>query len=277
MKSFLEVYRLAAACSERVFETDRHIEAPNWDAARDALLVNSEGRLFRVALSGGEMVPVETAGLSHLNNDHGLSPDGRMLAVSDNIKGRGSVIYTLDAGGGAVTRVTDDPGAYWHGWSPDGRALAFCGLRNGQFDIFTIPADGGTERQLTGCAGFEGHNDGPDYSPDGGWIWFNSDRTGHAQIWRMRCDGSGIERMTRDDRVNWFPHPSPDGAWVVYLSYPPGTEGHPPDLDVQLRLMRPDGSDDREILAFNGGQGTINVPSWAPDGSAFAYVRYDRP
>ncbi len=277
MRSSLEIYDMALGRVRIVLQTDAHIEAPNWDATRAALLVNSGGQLYRVPVAGGEMVHVPTEGLSHLNNDHGLSPDGRLLAVSDNIRGRGSVIYTLDPKGGPVTRVTEEPGAYWHGWSPDGALFAFCGLRGGQFDIYTIPVTGGAERQLTGRNGFEGHNDGPDFSADGQWLWFNSDRSGHAQIWKMRLDGSDVRRMTQDDRVNWFPHPSPDGAWVVYLSYPPGTERHPPDLDVELRLMRPDGSENHPILAFNGGQGTINVPSWAPDGSAFAYVRYARP
>ncbi len=277
MRSSLEVFELATRRTRVVLQTDRHIEAPNWDTRRRALLVNSEGQLYRVELAGGDMALVPTEGLEHLNNDHGLSPDGRLLAVSDNVSGRGSIIYTLGSEGGAVSRVTEEPGAYWHGWSPDGETLAFCGLRNHQFDIYTMPVVGGSETQLTGRDGVEGHNDGPDYSPDGKWIWFNSDRSGHAQLWKMRADGSDVTRMTEDDRVNWFPHPSPDGAWVVYLSYPPGTERHPPDLDVQLRLMRPDGTETHEILAFNGGQGTINVPSWAQDGSAFAYVGYAKP
>ena len=133
---------------------------------------------------------------------------------------------------------------------------------------------GGDELQLTGRAGFEGHNDGPDYSPDGQHIWFNSDRTGHAQIWRMTVDGNDPVQITHDGRVNWFPHPSPDGAHVLYLSYPPGTEGHPADKPVELRLMDPKGQDSRTLAAFKGGQGTINVPCWAADGRAFALVKY---
>ncbi len=274
MKSFLEVYDLSSCRSRLVLETERHVEAPNWDQGRGALVINSGGRLYRVPLGGGDMVEVETGELRHLNNDHGLSPDGALMAVSENVPGRGSVIYTLPAGGGVPVRVTDEPGAYWHGWSPDGGTLAFCGKRGGQFDIHACPVVGGDERQLTGLGGREGHNDGPDYSPDGAWIWFNSDRTGHAQIWKVRPDGSDAVQVFDDEFVNWFPHPSPDGEWVLYLAYPPGTTGHPSDLDVALCLMRPDGSERRRVLEFIGGQGSINVPCWAPDGSAFAYVRY---
>ena len=276
MRSVLEIYELGPGRSRVVLETEAHVEAPNWDAARAALVVNSGGQLYRVPVAGGEMVHVPTEGLANLNNDHGVSPDGSRLVVSDNIGRGASVIYTLAPEGGAVTRVTDAPGAYWHGWSPDGGTLAFCGLRNGRFDIYTVPVGGGAEVQLTGIGGDEGHNDGPDYAPDGRWIWFNSDRTGHAQIWKVRPDGSGAVQVFEDDRVNWFPHPSPDGEWVVYLAYPPGTTGHPGDRDVALCLMRPDGSERRDILRFTGGQGTINVSSWSPDGAAFAYVRYER-
>ena len=272
MRSSLEIFTLASRENRVVLQTDQLIEAPNWDATRNALIVNGGGRLFRVSITSGEMDKIDTGDLENLNNDHGISPDGAQLVVSDHIRPRGSVIYTLPIEGGLPKRVTDEPGAYWHGWSPDGARLAYCGLRNGRFDVFTSPASGGDEVKLTEA----GHNDGPDDSPDGDWIWFNSDRTGHAQIWRMRVDGSAQTQITDDDFVNWFPHPSPDGRHVLYLAYPPGTDGHPRDKDVRLCLMSPNGDDRREVLRFNGGQGSINVPCWAPDSSAFAFVRYAR-
>ena len=270
MRSSLEIYDLSLGTSRVVHQTDMLIEAPNWDGARGSLVVNGEGQLFRVGIESGEIAPVVTEGLTHLNNDHGISPDGSRLVVSDNIPGRGSVIYTLPASGGVPERVTDEPGAYWHGWSPDGETLAFCGKRHGRFDIYTVPVGGGPERLLT----TGGHNDGPDFSPDGDWIWFNSDRSGHAQIWKMRADGSECRQVTDDAFANWFPHPSPDGAHILYLRYPEGTEQHPRDKDGGLVLMTPDGNEVREVLRFNGGQGSINVPCWSPDGRAFAYMRY---
>ena len=270
MQSFLETYDLRTGEVRCVLATDRLIEAPNWDAARGDLIVNGGGQLFRVGIESGEIRHVETRGLSHLNNDHGIAPDRTRLIVSDNIPGRGSVMYFLPLAGGVPERINDVPGAYFHGWSPDGETLAFCGKRNGRFDVYSMPSAGGAEVRLT----FEGHNDGPEFSPDGTWIWYNSDRTGHAQIWRMRADGSDDQQMTDDPFVNWFPHPSPDGAHVLYLRYPEGTLQHPRDQNVGLVLMSPDGSNAREVRRFNGGQGTINVPCWAPDGGAFAYVRY---
>jgi Tol biopolymer transport system component len=160
------------------------------------------------------------------------------------------------------------------------------GQRNDEFDIYTIPITGGEETRLTTAKGLD---DGPEYSPDGKYIYFNSERTGHMQIWRMRADGSEQEQVTVDEWNNWFPHISPDGAWMVFLSYEPDVKGHPENKDVMLRIMSlsngkmsdgkmTDGKvDDKKIsvlASLFGGQGTINVPSWSPDSKAVAFVSY---
>lgn len=273
MRSSLEIFDLAAGEGRVVLRTDRLIEAPNWSPDGRFLVVNGDGRLFRVPLEAAALVPVDTGFATACNNDHGISPDGRRLAISDASGGE-SRIHTLPIGGGEPEPVTERTPSYWHGWSPDGERLAYCARRGGDWDIHTIPVDGGEETRLTDG---QGHNDGPDYTPDGAWIWFNSDRSGHAQLWRVRPDGSDLERMTADERVNWFPHPSPDGRSVLYLSYAPGVTGHPRDREVELRLLPSAGGQPRVLLALFGGQGTINVPSWAPDGRRFAFVRYARP
>jgi Tol biopolymer transport system component len=273
MISVLEVWTLAARASHVILRTDRHIEAPNWDPSDDSLLVNDGGRLFRVDLENPALVPVETGFADKCNNDHGISPDGRRIVISHNTE-RGSEIFVLPAGGGTPVAVTKDAPSWWHGWSPDGKRLAFVGRRDGGtvIDVHTIGVDGRDERRLTMG---EGHCDGPDYSADGGRIYYNCDRTGHAQIWVMRADGLGQRQLFADEYVNWFPHPSPDGRHLVYLAYPPGTLGHPAMQPVALCLCDTGGGNRRRLVEFTGGQGTINVPSWAPDGSAFAYVRYE--
>ena len=276
MRSSLEIFTLATGRSRVVWQSDDLYEAPNWSPDGRWLLINGAGRLWRLPVGGGTPEQVGTDFADDCNNDHGISADGRRIVLTHRIDGL-SCIYLMPWDGGVPQRVTPNLPSYWHGWSPDGATLAYCARRDGQYDIYTCPVTGGDEVQLTGRDRHEGHNDGPDYSPDGRWIWFNSDRTGQAQIWRMRPDGSDLRQMTDDERVNWFPHPSPDGRYILYLSYPPGTEQHPRDRDVILRLMTPDGADRRDLLAFNGGQGTINVPCWAPDASAFAYMRYERP
>jgi TolB protein len=213
----------------------------------------------------------------HCNNDHGISPDGQLLAISDQSQeDHQSSIYILPLSGGTPRRVTKKSPSYWHGWSPDGKTVAYPGQRNDEFDIYTISTEGGEEKQLTTAKGLD---DGPEYSPDGKYIYFNSVRTGKMQIWRMHPDGSAQEQVTSDNFNNWFPHISPDGHWLVFISYGEEVEGHPENKDVMLRLMPlSDGRIDGkiEILAkLFGGQGTINVPSWAPDSKQLAFVSYE--
>ncbi|MFZ2099442.1 MAG: hypothetical protein WAU86_02645 [Oricola sp.] len=272
MRSELCIFDLADESVQPVLTTDRLIEAPNWTPDGGALIVNGDGRLFRVALDGPpELAPIDTGFAVRLNNDHGISPDGKTLVISDSTEEGKSCIYTLPARGGAPSRITAHVPSYWHGWSPDGRMLAYVGKRDAGFDIHVCLAGGGAETRLT--EGFE-HCDGPDYTPDGEWIWFNGQRGGRMQLWRMRADGGTPEQMTDDERVNWFPHPSPDGRHILYLAYENGVDGHPRDRHVGLRMMPAAGGTPRVLLALFGGQGSINVPCWEPGSRRFAFVRY---
>ncbi len=253
----------------RVFPT--RVEAPNW-IKDDTLIYNSGGLLYRIPVAGGEPVVIDTGFANRNNNDHGVSPDGTLLAISDQSQEqRRSIIYTVPIGGGKPSRVTANAPSYWHGWSPDGKTLAYVGERNGNFDIYTIPVTGGEETRITTADGLD---DGPDYSPDGEYIYFNSERTGTMQIWRMRPDGSGQEQVTSDEYNNWFPHPSPDGRRIVFLSYEKDVKGHPENKDVMLRVMTLADKRITVLTRLFGGQGTINVPSWSPDSRRLAFVSY---
>ncbi|MFN7223249.1 MAG: hypothetical protein ACK4MS_04475 [Paracoccaceae bacterium] len=276
MRSSLELWDMAQGEARVVLQTDRHIEAPNWSPCGGYLLVNGEGGLFRVDPDAPALLAVDLDGVARLNNDHGISPDGKLWVISSHHRGIGSEIYLLPAGGGVPHRVSSEAPSWWHGWSPDGQTLAFVAARGGShvIDVYTMPVAGGAETRLTFG---EGHCDGPDFSADGHRIYYNCDRDGHAQIWVMEADGADQRRLFADNCVNWFPHPSPCGRHVIYLAYPPGTLGHPADLPVAICRMDPDGSRRQRLIEINGGQGTMNVPNWAPDGSAFAYVRYSLP
>ncbi len=257
----------------RVAYTDAsHFEAPNWMRDNTNFLFNREGHILRLPIAGGAPTTIDTGNAVHCNNDHGISPDAQWLAVSDSSAPDGeSSVYIVPIGGGTPRRVTKNSPSYWHGWSPDGKTLAFTGRRNGDFDIYTIPVTGGDETRLTTAKGLD---DGPEYSPDGKYIYFNSERTGHMQIWRMHPDGSAQEQLTFDDFNNWFPHISPDRKWMVFLTYGPEVVGHPPNKDVQLRLMNLSDGKISVLAKLFGGQGTINVPSWSPDSLTVAFVSY---
>ncbi len=272
LQSTLEIIAIASTDRRVLYHTSDHIEAPNWSRDGKDLLFNSNGRIYRIPATGGVPKRIPTEPCIHCNNDHGISPDGTELVVSDQSQpDHQSRIYVLPITGGIPRLVTEKAPSYWHGWSPDGKTLAYCAQRDGEFDIYTIPVAGGPEQRLTKTPGLD---DGPEYSPDGRFIYFNSDRTGLMQIWRMKPDGSDQAQVTSDEFNNWFAHPSPDGKWIVFLSYPKDVKGHPENKDVTLRLMPAAGGPIRVLARFFGGQGTINVPSWSPDSQRIAFVSY---
>jgi len=271
--SKLETIDIESKVRTVVYGAPEHFEAPNWTRDGAFFLFNQNGRIYRLPVSGGKPEVIDTGFAIRCNNDHGISPDSKFLAISDQSQGdHNSVVYTVPFGGGAPHRITQNSPSYWHGWSPDGSTLAFVGERNGDFDIYSIPAAGGAESRLTTAKGLD---DGPEYSPDGGYIYFNSVRTGIMQIWRMRPDGSEQEQITHDDFNDWFPHISPDGKWMVILSYDKSVTGHPPNKDVTLRLMSLEDGKISVLARLFGGQGTINVPSWSPDSKRLAFVSYE--
>ncbi len=281
--SSLERINIATGDRRLVYLAPERFEAPNWTHDGAAFIFNRNGHLYRLPVAGGEPDLIDTGFANRCNNDHGISPDQTSLAISDQSQGDNkSVVYIVPARGGAPRRITQNSPSYWHGWSPDGKTLAFVGQRNDEFDIYTIPVTGGEETRLTTAKGLD---DGPEYSPDAKYIYFNSERTGHMQIWRMRADGSEPEQVFADEWNNWFPHISPDGKWMVFLSYEPGVTGHLPNQNVMLRIMSlsdKDSADNRMsagqrisvLTKLFGGQGTINVPSWSPDSKEVAFVSY---
>ncbi|RYC70254.1 TolB family protein [Spirosoma sordidisoli] len=287
--SKLEIYTLGTKSRRVVRQDSVRFEAPNWTPDGRHLIINERGRLYRVTVSDGRKERIDTGSARACNNDHGLTPDGKTLIISDNTRtdatGQSpSRIYTVPISGGEPTQITPLGPSYWHGVSPDGKTLAYVGERavgpTGQadFDIYTVPITGGPETRLTTSPGLD---DGPEYSPDGRYLYFNSYRTGRMQIWRMRPDGSQPEQITDDAYANWFPHPSPDGRWIVFISYVEDQKAaHPADKEVVLRLIEVKSLGQKktgpvqELARFRGGQGTINVASWSPDSRSFAFVSY---
>ncbi|MDD3921098.1 MAG: hypothetical protein PHO41_08025 [Eubacteriales bacterium] len=253
------------------------IEAPNWLKTDNALLYNSKGRIWRFDMNDSSVSQVDTAYCTYCNNDHVLSFDHSRLAVSHHTKeDHESRIYILSLREPVPpVLVTPMAPSYLHGWSPDGSTLAYCAERNGQYDIYTIPATGGTETQLTDQPGLD---DGPEYAPNGKHIWFNSTRSGLMQVWRMNADGSEQTHMLQEDSNDWFPHVSPDGRLVAFVSYKKGDVApgdHPANKHVELKLMNADGTNQQTLLPLFGGQGTMNVNSWSPDSTRLAFVRYE--
>ena len=278
IRSALKTVDIASGSIETVYTEQRHFEAPNWSRDGRFFLINSKGRLYKLdARHPNTLRPINTGFATRANNDHGISPDGKSLVISHEITEdwQTSTVFHLPIGGSASPRrITTKSPSFWHGWSPDGKTLAFVGRRDDEFDIYTIPLAGGEEKRITTCRGLD---DGPDYSPDGAFIYYNSFCSGRMQIWRMKPDGSDPEQLTRDEYSNWFPHPSPDGRWVVYIAYlEDQAQNHPFGKQVKLRLMDVRDGSVRDLTPpFFGGQGTFNVPSWSPDSKRVAFVSYE--
>ncbi|HOG57745.1 MAG TPA: hypothetical protein PK727_10500 [Bacteroidales bacterium] len=261
-----------------IWEKQGRFEAPNWMPDGKQLLFNMDGLLYKIPVSGGEPVQLNTGTVKRNNNDHGISFNGKLLAISsskDDAAGRGSAVYVVKLKGGEPSLVTPQTPSYWHGWHPNNKEVIYVAQRDGKrvYNIYRNSIKGGKEVALTDIPEGE-HVDGCEYSPDGKYIYYNGSHTGNMQLWRMKSDGTDREQLTFDDCKNWFPHISPDGKWIAYIAFPPDIENnsHPSYKRVTLRLMPADGGEPRVIAYLYGGQGTINVPSWSPDSKQIAFV-----
>ena len=276
--SYIEIVDILTGKIETVLKVKGHYEAPNRHPD-NYLILYSYGKLKKLDLETKALSKIYTGNVTAINNDHGLSPDGKLLVLSNFDKlGSGwsemvSSLYIVPVEGGEPKKISEDQICFWHGWSPDGSTLAYVGWDSEDLDIYTIAATGGPSKRLTSTKGLD---DGPEYSPDGKYIYFNSFRTGHMQLWRMGVDGSNPEQLTFDAYSNWFPHISPDNKWIVYIFYIENQQqGHPFGKKVKLRLMNLETQEIKDLTSvFFGGQGTINVPSWSPDSNKVAFVRY---
>ena len=260
-----------------IYAKQDRFEAPNWMPDGKKLLFNMEGSLYKIPIEGGELEKLNTGFANRNNNDHGISFDGKTLAIShhrDGLPGGGSTVYVLPIEGGTPKLVTENTPSYWHGWAPNNKEVVYVAMREGSsgYNIYKANIDTGKETQLTFSEA--SHVDGCEYSPDGKWIYYNGTQSGTMQLWRMKPDGSGKEQITYDEYNDWFPHISPDGKWIAYLSFVSQIDvnAHPSYKRVMLRLMPASGGVPRVIAYLYGGQGSINVPSWSPDSKSISFV-----
>lgn len=277
LQSTLKTYSIDTDEIQTILTENAHFEAPNWSADGSFFVINQNGSLYKVSLDG-EKTKIDAAFATRCNNDHVISPDGKALAISHNLEDGSdgwltSCIFVMPIAGGKPVRVTTYTPSFLHGWSPDGETLTYTASRDGQFDIYTIPAKGGEERRLTNTKGL---SDGPEYAADGKHIYYNAMDSGKMELWRMDADGKNAAQLTNDSYSNWFPHASPDGEHLVYISYLEDQgSAHPAMKLVALRLYHIATKEIRTLHTFTGGQGSINVPSWSPDGKQFSFVSYE--
>ena len=274
----METMNVTTRVRKVIFEKPGRFEAPNWMPDGKKLLFNMDGSLYKIPVEGGEIEKLNTGTADNLNNDHGISFDGKLLAISHSqrgVSGGGSNVYILPLKGGEPKKITESAPSYWHGWAPNNKEVVYVAMRNGKtvYNIYKNSIEGGKEVALTDIEKGQ-HVDGCEYSPDGKFIYYNGHYTGTMQIWRIKPDGSGREQITFDNYNNWFPHISPDGKWIVMISFPADIDpnSHPSYKRVMLRMMPVTGGEPVVLAYLYGGQGTINVPSWSPDSKQIAFV-----
>lgn len=273
---------LVASTDRRIrYTSPGHFEDPNWTPDGKALIFDRDGTLQRLVLDDGihpidSTVPrstsstlIPTAPETGINGDHGISPDGSLIAFGNQDPDGVARIYVVATAGGIPRTVTSTGSGYFHGWSPDGKTLSFTRLHGESVDAYAVSVASGAETLLAS------NSDVAEFSPDGQWIYFQSDRTGHMQVWRMHPDGSAPEQLLASETSDWFPHISPDGKMIAFLAYQPGTPGHPANRDVELRLLSLADRKVRSLAKLLGGRGTMNVPSWSPDSKMLAFTSYE--
>ena len=276
--SYIQTVDIKTGKIDTVLSVKGRYEAPNWHPD-NFLVVNFNGKIYRLDLADKKLTEINTGSVNQIMDDHGLSPDGKWIAITSFDMSNPSQklykfsMYIVPSKGGEPKKITSQDLSFWHGWSPDGKTIAYCGGEFTNLDVYTIPVEGGATKRLTDAQGLD---DGPDYSRDGMYIYFHSYRSGRMQIWRMHTDGSQQEQMTFDENANWFPHPSPNNKWVAYIAYTTDEkQNHPFGKNVKLRLMDPKTKVVKDITpVFYGGAGTINTPSWSPDSRKVAFVSY---
>jgi Tol biopolymer transport system component len=276
--SYVQTVDIGTGKIDTVLIAKGDFEAPNWHSD-NYLVMNFRGKMYKLDLATKTLNLINTGSVNRLMDDHGISPDGKLLAITNfdstghSLQQYKFYIYTVPVTGGEPRKLTFENLSFWHGWSPDGKKIAYCGGSFSNLDVYTIPAEGGTPKRLTET---EGLDDGPDYSADGKYIYFHSYRTRHMQIWRMNADGSQPEQITFDENANWFPHPSPNNKWIAYIAYTTDEkQNHPFGKQVKLRLIDIRAKTVKDITpVFFGGAGTINTPSWSPDSRRVAFVSY---
>lgn len=276
--SNLEILNIKTGLRKTILHSAHSIQAPNWINTDKEMVYNSNGFLYKFHLKSKEVSQIETGFANQNNNDHVFSFDEKLLGISHHNKddNRDSSIYIMNPKGEKnPKKITLDKigNSYLHGISPDNKTLIYTAHRKGKHDIYGIDIDSRKEFQLTDTKDLD---DGSEYSPDGKYIYFNSNRTGNMQLWRMDSDGKNPKQLTFDTNYkDWFPHISPNGKWIVFISFPPDISfgDHPFYKQCTLRLMPTDLSSNPKIIAYiYGGQGSINVPSWSKNSKRIAFI-----
>ena len=276
MQTVIEYLNIETGEVSELLSTNVRMSTPTWFPDCETLLSNVYGRLHQFSRADPRLKLVDTQYLNDVHCDYGLSPNGMELALTNKCSNGVARIYIRDMQTGEVRVVVNQSPAWFHGWSPDGTHLIYVCVRNNQWTIAQTRADGSGKEQIVLRSDEFSSTilDGPEFSPDGRYIWFSSDRSGTMELWRQELATGESEQMTDDIGANFFPHPSPDGAHVCFLKKKCVRGDWREDGMVELWLLSSNEKNPIHLRTVYGGKGTLNLPSWSPAGDGFAYARY---
>ncbi len=294
-RSHFVVYDVDKKNTSTTFIIDGEWHAPNWTPDGKCIVSDMGGDLYRIPVSGahaGTPEKINVGDKINATNDHALSWDGRQIAITGitppmpaKIRNPGDIhnsLFVMNIDGSNAHEVHL---GWLHGWSPDGKHLVYTQYHGDNFDIYRINVDGSGELLMTTNKALD---DGPEYSANGQWIYFCSNRSGKFDGWRMPAGGAGLDEKLAEkitygsDTQDWFPHISPDGKWLYTISYP---MDHPDHTYIgegmKIKLLRLEngvgakGAELATVRTFFGGQGSGNTGGWAPDSKKFVWTEYE--
>jgi len=288
------IYDVQKKATSTLFTIEGEWHAPNWTPNGKYIISDMGGDLYRIPVHGASAGKPEKIGISQkmmATNDHALSWDGKQIAITGIAPSTAKIRSAADIHNPLFIMKIDGSNArevhlgWLHAWSPDGKYVSYVQYHGDNFDIYRINTDGSGELLMTTN---KAQDDGPEYSADGKWVYFCSNRSGKWDGWRMPAAGAGpddklAEKITHGtDTQDWFPHVSLDGKWLYTISYPIDHPDHNYVGDgIKIKLLSLEngvaakGAELTTVRTFFGGQGSANTGGWAPDSRKFAWTEYE--
>ncbi len=265
-----EEVKLAEAKITKVTSQPGLEDEPTWSPDGKFIAYTSDDRgnfdIIVQPLTGGQ--PIRVVDSDADDAQPAWSPDGSRLAfvsardrggrfsplfgvgyLETYLKGKGGDIFLVPALGGRPVKLVSN--AFDPAWSPDGKTLVFRSIRGGQWDLWTVSAEGGTPKRLTNDPEFDYQ---PSWSPDGKWILYGSELRGVYEVCVVPASGGSPKYLTNGKAMVVKPTWSPDGKFILFSSNRSGS------MNIWKMFFKPDAEKFETPIRVTVGEGDdINI------------------